>query len=105
MKPIDISDNDSVMCPDCEEDYLHHVRVLVFSRHEDSSEGKRVSVDVPDSYGDAVSPTVIVEGDLTGNPSSRRSGVTLVFRCEHCEGDKFLDITQHKGMTYMGWRK
>jgi hypothetical protein len=91
---------DSVVlqCPGCGQDYLHHAEVSVFDRGEDASSVIKTVV-----AGSAVtSETVPSEG--SGNPSSRRVGLTSRFWCEHCTADPVLTIAQHKGFTLLAWR-
>jgi len=91
--------SDKLCCPDCGSYYMHQHRVEVFSRGEDE---KTIGLAV-DQYTSEVSPA---EGD---NPSSRRQGLVIYFRCEDCnyaEQDdviKALRIYQHKGITFMEW--
>jgi hypothetical protein len=85
-----------LLCPRCGEDYLHHGRVEVFDRIEDAATGLHT---VADGSG------VRVDHDLTGNPSSRRHGVTVAFDCELCDTTGLvLTIAQHKGQTFLTWR-
>ena len=48
----------------------------------------------------------VVQGDQfrldstdEGNPSPRRSGIRLLYRCESCPGISTLEILEHKGNT------
>jgi hypothetical protein len=88
-------------CPNCGEDYLHHVGVVVFDRAEDAPRVTRTSI------RDGHVGSHIVAGDGE-NPSGRRDGVVIHFTCEQCKaGDVFpmeLRIAQHKGFTYLSWR-
>lgn len=94
------SDTSDLKCPGCGELYLHHGAVRVFDRREDSE-----VVDVTKVVG-GLSSTHRVPSTGSGNPSSRRGGITIEFSCEHCEGPGFtLTIAQHKGYTLVGWQK
>jgi hypothetical protein len=46
-----------------------------------------------------------IPNDSTNNPSSRRDGILIHFWCEHCEEKPVMAILQHKGTTFIGWRK
>jgi hypothetical protein len=49
-----------------------------------------------------------VASDGSGNPSSRRNGLSIKFWCEGCKGvdEDILELTisPHKGSTLLGWR-
>jgi hypothetical protein len=79
-------------CPFCEGDYLHHVRVEVFERSEDEPNGLHVSI---------AGKTARIDSDLAGNPSSRRHGLKIYFRCEMCARTSVLSLAQHKGQTHL----
>lgn len=85
-------DDTTMCCPSCGLQYLHHERVEVFEREEDEVDGLHVTV-----KADSVS----VDRLLTGNPSNRRNGIKIHFRCETCTATPILSISQHKGATYM----
>lgn len=77
-------------CPSCGSNYLHHDKVEVFECGEDAIHGVHVTV------ADA---KAAFDTSLEGNPSSRRHGLKIYFRCEGCETKPVLSISQHKGMT------
>jgi hypothetical protein len=90
-------------CPRCGDDYLHHTRVEVFDREEDAAVGLHTTAGAED---------VRVDRDLSQNPSSRRDGIAIAFYCEMCDGNSdgpgpgvVLTIAQHKGRTFLAWRK
>lgn len=94
-------------CPSCGDSWLHQDSVDVFVRsEEDSNTGQHVTVD----YKDGVDLATDV-GSNDGNPSGRRSGITISFWCEMCDGfdgkeetsDAVLAIAQHKGTEHMFW--
>jgi len=95
---------EAVVCPYCAEknngnDYfLHHGKIEIFSRGEDDDIGMYIS---HDSSGHL---TVDSKSTLDGNPSPRRHGLSITFSCENCENHPILDIIQHKGNTFVGWR-
>ena len=96
VKPnrVRIDPNDILKCPSCDWSNLHHVSVEVFEREEDAMTGVHVHVE---------GAHVLVDGDLTGNPSSRRTGLLIRFTCETCDTLSILQMIQHKGSTYMEW--
>ncbi len=79
-------------CPSCGGNYLHHKKVEIFERKEDEVEGLHVSIE---------SGKVLTDMDLNGNPSSRRHGLSIHFRCENCSATPILTIAQHKGNTWV----
>lgn len=84
--------NGELICPNCGSLYLHHEKIEVFERAEDASEGLHVSVD---------GMSIAVDTKLLGNPSMRRHGLKIHFRCEGCKHLPVLSLEQHKGCTYM----
>jgi hypothetical protein len=42
-----------------------------------------------------------IDTSMAGNPSGRRSGLTVLFWCECCHRITRLDIEQHKGETHL----
>ena len=81
-------------CPACGGNYLRHEKVEVFERSEDEGTGLHVLVE---------NGKVAEDNDLTGNPSSRRHGLSIRFRCEHCAAMPVLAIAQHKGNTWLNF--
>lgn len=79
-----------LLCPNCGFNYLHHDRVEIFERSEDATLGLLVTV---------AEGKVTMETSLSGNPSSRRNGLTVHFWCEGCKATPVLTIAQHKGNT------
>lgn len=85
-----------LVCPACGGNYLNHVKIEIFEREEDVNTGIHVSV-TPDQ--------IITDKDLTGNPSERRHGLSICFKCEHCSATPVLTIAQHKGNTWVDFIK
>jgi hypothetical protein len=87
-------------CPYCEGNNLHHSDVTVFNRSEDAD-----TVRVTHVMHDSTITSARIPNDSTNNPSSRRDGILIHFWCEHCEEKPVMAILQHKGTTFIGWRK
>jgi len=110
----------ALLCPLCLQKYpdglgvwLHQTGVEAFFRNEDSGKGTHGYIAHTESF--------ISEGGDCGrtsrNPSARRDGLIIYFFCEWCsgygepeQGDEEkpfvtleLHISQHKGVTLMGW--
>lgn len=88
---------DSLHCPRCGADTLHHGEVVVYDRAEDQPTCVKTSI-----FAGQVSVDPRASNAL--NPSSRRHGLTIQFACESCgEAPIILKIAQHKGSTRIGW--
>lgn len=97
---------EALVCPKCNNEYLHHDRVNIFDRPEDAEVVRKTSVGI-----ESVS-VANVDNSTSGNPSGRRDGLSIDFWCETC-GDaesedrikeyKRLHILQHKGNTFLRW--
>ena len=86
--------NGELICPKCKGNHLHHEEVTVYERHdEDSSTGSITSSELGKLFN----------VPMDKNPSKRRNGLTIRFRCEFCSADPELAIIQHKGCTYIHW--
>jgi len=92
---VRLKDNE-LICPRCDNNYLHHERVTVFDRPEDNPMTRVVRID------NEVNVSMATSYDC-GNPSSRRDGLSINFWCENCGYNLLLQIAQHKGNTHMSW--
>lgn len=91
-------DNDALLCPCCGGCYLHHGAVSTFTRHaEDADTGIAFRINA------GTDGSIYRSTQLTGNPSSRRDGITIEFTCENCGNTSTLGIAQHKGQTFLEW--
>lgn len=90
-----------VRCPRCDSEYLHHTGAVFFDRVEDGPSAVKIDVRGP------ATKTAVIPSEGSGNPSSRRHGMKVLFECENClgEGDSTieLNIAQHKGSTQLSW--
>lgn len=91
--------SDALHCPTCNESYLHHDWIEIYSRSEDD-EVTMVTMIARDQ-------TLVraVPSKETNNPSVRRDGMLIGFYCEHCPVDEhfYLGVSQHKGCTFVEW--
>lgn len=87
-------ENPHFRCAACDGHCLHHERVEIFERTEDAERGLRVIVE----GGKAE-----IERELDGNPSRRRHGLKIFFRCEFCARKSIFTIAQHKGSSQIDW--
>ncbi|HTV69315.1 MAG TPA: hypothetical protein VMF90_12330 [Rhizobiaceae bacterium] len=94
------TETSDLVCPNCGGTYLHQGAITVYDRGEDQ---KTETVTVVD--GGTVQMEVKPHDPLN-NPSRRRWGMTVAFKCEACpeEIDLRLNIAQHKGNTEISWR-
>lgn len=88
-------DTPTLLCPLCGGSDLHHGAIETFERREDAKHGMHTVVthDHVDVKYDA----------LVDNPSARRHGFKVTFRCEQCGTLPPLLVLQHKGKTWIGW--
>lgn len=94
---IPIDQDNRLLCAGCGGDYLHLQSIETFNRAgEDSTGGLHVTI---------AHLNLTADGDLEGNPSSRRGGVLLFFWCEYCHAISVMAIAQHKGQEFAGWFK
>lgn len=84
--------NGELLCPQCGNEYLHHEKIEAFQRLEDAVSGLHVSIEGEE---------LVVDKNLGGNPSMRRHGLKIQFRCESCSHKPVMKIDQHKGNTYI----
>lgn len=85
-------------CGDVRTDCLHHEDVQVFDRGEDDT--------ITDVVAQVDGRLFVgkVPSEWVPNPSSRRTGLRVSFRCEECGDGLWLTIAQHKGSTFLRWR-
>jgi hypothetical protein len=102
VKGIGINSQDydnALRCPACRGECLHHDKVEVFSRSEDSPDTMTAV-----TTGDGVTRVEMIASSKSLNPSKRRDGLRVHFSCEHCSATPILEIAQHKGSTLVNWR-
>lgn len=99
MNKLRVDDQDVLRCPKCGADHLHHEAITICGRNEDAEMVLRTVVE------GGVSRTDLCGNASSRNPSGRRDGLFIRFRCEICGGDDMeLTIAQHKGQTIVEWR-
>lgn len=95
-------------CPKCGCGEMHHYKIEVFNRPEDST-GDHITIFNQYSFAwqfmESYSPYQLsIDDDLKNNPSSRRSGVLITLICEQCGEHLHFGIGQHQGSTMVGWK-
>lgn len=109
-KELTFSDDwrDTLSCPHCRHDYLHHVGIEMFNISEGSRTGDHIEIydntSMGWSYMNTIVPNNNVDGNMKDNPSSDRSGLLVLFSCESCGTLSKLAIAQHKGQSLIHWR-
>ena len=101
---------ESVVCPECntgtgypgEIGHMHHFAVEIFSCVEDKP-GEHIIIG--GGGFDMTKPNIMVDTNMDQNPSSRRGGILIHFKCEDCGGIQTMQIAQHKGSSLLGWAK
>jgi hypothetical protein len=99
FEPLTLEDDALNLCPYCHGNNLHHEGVTVYDRNEDAEKVRVTHVT------DMVVSVATVDEAHSNNPSPRRTGLTIDFSCETCEEKPVMAIIQHKGTTYIGWKK
>ena len=95
---FDKHDSNILLCPHCNNDYIHHAGVEIYNCKEDAPHD-RVSVSTCNEHN-----KYQLNVDQDGkNPSARRDGIRVFFSCESCGQVSALTIAQHKGQTFMEW--
>jgi hypothetical protein len=100
-------DDNVLVCPRCDFQYLHHCAVTVYDRHEDAEFVTKTKIRCSDTFFEEPhSETVIVteRSSESRNPSSRRHGLAILFFCEGCHETSELTIAQERGTTILAWR-
>jgi hypothetical protein len=87
-----------LVCPACGGSYTHHGAITVFNRGREDAPTCATRVE-----GENVSTLRGYRAECA-NPSSRRHGIVIQFRCEMCPAALDLTIAQHKGETLVEWR-
>jgi len=103
LDPRVSQDESELRCPRCGSINLHHTGVTIFDREEDDDPLVRIK-----AVGRSVTTEIVPATDAS-NPSTRRHGLAIQFKCENCnwkdEPDVIeLTVAQHKGSTNLGWR-
>jgi|TARA_R100000789_G_C2985693_1_gene144708 hypothetical protein len=107
---IDPGTSSVLVCPICVGEKhkpnmnLHQGTVEVYIRgKEDSLSGTHVLVEESNNENMGKG-AIFADHDVEdGNPSVRRDGLKIAFRCEYHDDPLMLNIFQHKGITYFQW--
>lgn len=114
LTPLKISDGDWLNeCPYCGGNNLHQQHVSIFnpdgyvSEWDINTQTNKQSprTRVTHVMGDNTITSARVPPNATNNPSSEREGMFIEFWCETCEDKPTMAIFQHKGTTFIGWKK
>lgn len=97
---------DALACPNCGGSYLHHDGISYFNRDEDREFGEFISIKTT-VKDDRVVFSCSQESNYPMDccPSPRRDGMEISFYCENCSAKLSLAVFQHKGQTFIEWRK
>jgi hypothetical protein len=98
--------SNTIKCPHCGEENLHHLGIETFHREEDQT-GYHVELYDETSHGwgmlNIICPNNSVNDNTKTNPSGRRGGILILFGCEGCHNISKLGIAQHKGQSLLSW--
>lgn len=97
LNPISIGDlfGQSIACPACGSDYMHHGRVWIEMRDGEDCGGQLIFIDHRNA--------VHVFSDDGCGFLGRRDGIRIECTCEQCMKVFVFVIMQHKGITRIGW--
>lgn len=85
-----------LVCPACGHNHLHHGAVVINNRASEDQPGVVVEV-----AGQAMTAHPSLPADFAG----RRNDLRIAMSCEQCGPIGELVIRQHKGSTYIEWKK
>lgn len=96
-------DTFTMECPYCKCPSIHHSKIEIFHRKDDECETEVITTKVEDDFSSNGLSIRIGKypSENTYNPSQRRGGLTITFRCEHCNKKPKLHLAQHKGQTLL----
>lgn len=110
--PVAFNEN-VLLCPKCQDVYVHHAGVTVNTRVNEDEPGTRVTIAggtgsgsarawVKD-HGDPAGGSVAMRAADGDDFAGRRDDVSIAFLCEHCGWIGSLVVQQHKGCTLIEW--
>lgn len=88
------NDNGELVCAHCGFNYLHHTSITIYNRKEDSD---KTTVTTVSASGSTEISSTNQPSNMCRNPSSRRTGLSISFRCENCHKISELTVAQQKG--------
>ena len=91
----------TLCCAGCGNNWMHQIGFIWFQRDEDATTGVATHVD---DHGRHAS-FEYAETSGTPNPSQRRGGSIVLFRCELCPAITGVHYAQHKGQTFVEVRE
>ena len=94
--------NQILQCPHCKHDKIHQIETQLYCREEEKDE---VLVLVG-MYTGMISQAKASQTNRSisiANPSVRRQGMRVIFKCEGCDEYPQLVLHQHKGDSTLQW--
>lgn len=90
-------ERDTLLCPVCEEEWLHQRAARVVFRDGEDGPGSLAI-----STREGINISRVSDSEIPG----RRDAIEIDFSCEICEDEsvKTLLIMQHKGQTVIDWK-
>lgn len=88
-----------LQCPNCGNEYLHQDKIHVYTRETEYSLSKVLIVDAEGCEDHRMCEEEHRTLKPLGNPSKRRDGIRIFFRCEDCDASIHMTIAQNKGNT------
>lgn len=112
LEPLVLDEDALNLCPYCNGNNLHQGDVSVFTPERpqqiwnpDGKTSQESRTKVTHVMNETVT-TASLNSEHTNDPSTQgRGGLLVEFRCENCENKPTLAMFQHKGTTFIGWKK
>jgi len=90
---VNLGPENQLRCPHCKNVHMCQVSAEINARTDSIEDGNGLNVGV--SRGGMVSVIPVQSKDMPG----RRQSAVIVFRCDYCQKQSSLTLTQHKGQT------
>ena len=94
--------NQILQCPHCKHDKIHQIETQLYCREEDKDE-VLVLVSMYTGMISQTKTSKTVRSISISNPSFRRQGMRIIFKCEGCDEYPQLVLHQHKGDSILEW--
>jgi uncharacterized C2H2 Zn-finger protein len=100
--PVTVDNDGELECPVCSSTFMHQMAAETYFRNTEDSLSGVLTV--------SAARAAVADNDasLESNPSPRRDGIRILFKCENCHpvvGSHSMTVVQHKGHTIIGWEQ
>lgn len=101
MAKVTLAAAATLCCAGCGNSWMHQIGFIWFQRGDDHSRGAAIYIDSTGKHG----AFEYEETQNSPNPSPRRDGSIVLFRCELCPAVTGVHYAQHKGQTFVEVRE